>query len=106
MKHYAIAEIDITDSSWVAQYVQDVTGLIERAGGRYLARTSQIEKIEGQRKVPQVCLIIEWPSRDAAAAFYESDEYRPYRQRRMAGAQNEIVLVAGEDVAQLAQIPQ
>ena len=104
MKYYAVAEIDIIDWSWVRDYVTNVTRLVERAGGRYLARTSQIEKIEGERKIPQIFLIIEWPSKDTADAFYDSDEYRPYRQSRMAGARNEFVLVAGEDINKAAQI--
>ena len=43
MKYYAVAEIDITDRNWVGDYVKNVTRLVERAGGRYLARTSRIE---------------------------------------------------------------
>jgi uncharacterized protein (DUF1330 family) len=104
MKYYTVAELDITDQSWVSAYVKNVTKLVERSGGRYLARTSNIEKIEGERKTPQIFLIIEWPSRDAAELFYESDEYRPYRQSRIEGARNEFVLVAGEDTAKTAKI--
>ncbi|HJT01687.1 MAG TPA: DUF1330 domain-containing protein [Terriglobales bacterium] len=104
MKYYAVAEIEITDRSWVAAYIQNVTRLVEQRGGRYLARTSKIEKLEGEPKVPQVFLIIEWPSREAAKAFYESEEYRPYRQSRMAGAKNEFLLVAGEDMTGTARV--
>jgi uncharacterized protein (DUF1330 family) len=104
MKYYTVAELDITDQSWVSAYVKNVTKLVERSGGRYLARTSNIEKIEGERKTPQIFLIIEWPSSDAAKLFYESDEYRPYRQSRIEGARNEFVLVAGEDTAKAAKI--
>jgi len=35
---------------------------------------------------------------------YESSEYRPYRESRKAGARNEFVLVAGEDVNKAARI--
>lgn len=104
MKYYSVAEIEITDQIWVPAYVKNVTKLVEQHGGRYLARTSNIEKIEGERKAPQIFLIIEWPSKDAAKAFYESDEYRPYRQSRMEGAKNEFLLIAGEDIAKAAQI--
>ncbi len=103
MKYYAVVEIEITDRNWVAAYVENVTRLVEQHGGRYLARTSKIEKIEGQRKLPQVLVIIEWPSQEAAKDFYESDEYRPYRQSRIAGARNEFLLVAGEDMTKAAQ---
>ncbi len=105
MKYYAVVEIEITDRSWVAAYVQDVTRLVEQHGGRYLVRTSKIEKIEGQRKLPQVLVIVEWPSQEAAKDFYESDEYRPYRQSRIAGASNEFLLAAGEDMTGAARIP-
>jgi uncharacterized protein (DUF1330 family) len=104
MKYYAVAELDLTDPSWVRDYVANVTGMVERHGGRYLARTAQIEKVEGERTPPQVFLIIEWPSKEAADAFYESEEYRPYREGRRRGARNEFLLVAGEDVNGLAQI--
>ena len=104
MKYYAVAEIDVTDRSWVLEYVKNVTGLVESHGGRYLARTSQIEKLEGERRTPQIFLIIEWPSRDAAVAFYESEEYRPYRQQRLQGSRGEFILVAGEDINKAAQI--
>ena len=104
MKYYAVAELEIVDQGWVADYVQTVTRLVESHGGRYLARTSRIEKLEGERPEPQILLLIEWPSREAALAFYESDEYRPYRQRRLAGAKNELALVSGEDVTGTARI--
>ena len=104
MKYYSVAEIDVTDQSWVAAYVRNVTPLVERAGGRYLARTAKVEKIEGDRPRPQIALVIEWPSREAAMAFYESDEYRPYRESRIAGATNRFLLVAGEDMTGAAHV--
>jgi uncharacterized protein (DUF1330 family) len=96
--------MEVTDRSWVAEYVKNVTKMVEQRGGRYLARTSKVEKVEGERKLPQVFLIIEWPSEEAAEAFYESEEYRPYREARIAGAKNEFLLVAGEDVTKTAHI--
>jgi len=47
MKYYSIAETEITDKSWVSDYVKNVTRLVEQSGGRFLARTSKIQKIEG-----------------------------------------------------------
>ena len=69
MKFYSVAEIEITDQSWVPEYVKNVTRLVEQRGGRYLVRTSKVEKIEGERNVPQVFLIIEWPSRDVYSSI-------------------------------------
>lgn len=103
MRYYAVAEIDITDPRWLRDYVARVTPMVEGRGGRYLARTPQIEQIEGER-APQGFLLIEWPSKEAAEEFYESDEYRPYRESRRAGMTGEMFLVAGEDVNGAARI--
>ncbi len=104
MKHYAVAELDVTDPAWVRDYVADVTPMVQRRGGRYLARSAHVERVEGEKPLPQVLLIIEWPSKQAADEFYDSDEYRPYREARRAGARNEFVLVSGEDVNGVAAI--
>ena len=106
MKYYMIGEVETTDASWVPDYVQNVTGMVERFGGRYLARTPKAEKVEGERKLTGIIVVVEWPSKEAAIAFYESEEYRPYRQKRLAGAKNEFVLVAGEDVTNTAHVPE
>lgn len=104
MKYYAIAEIDIVDQGWVADYVKNVTPMLERYGGRYLARTSKIDKLEGDRKPPQLVVLVEFPSKEAAERFYQSEEYRPYLQARKAGGKNEFILVAGEDMTRAAPV--
>jgi uncharacterized protein (DUF1330 family) len=104
MKHYTVAQIDVTDTAWVRQYVSQVTGMVERAGGRYLARTTAVDKLEGDRPAPQLVLLIEWPDRQAADRFYDSEEYSEHKRRRLAGARNETLVVAGEDVNGIARI--
>jgi uncharacterized protein (DUF1330 family) len=104
MKYYAVAELDVTDPAWIRDYVANVTGMVERHGGRYLARTGRIEKLEGEGSPPQVMVLIEWPSKEVADQFYVSEEYRPYRERRRGGAQNTFLLIAGEDVNGVAKI--
>jgi uncharacterized protein (DUF1330 family) len=104
MKYYAVAQLDVTDPAWVADYVTEVTPMVERHGGRYLARSARVERIEGDARTPQIVLLIEWPSKEAADAFYASDEYAPFRSARIAGAHNDFLLVAGEDVGGVAHI--
>jgi uncharacterized protein (DUF1330 family) len=106
VKYYCVVEVDTTDPSWVSAYVQNVTKLVEARGGRYLTRTSALEKIEGERALPRLLVILEWPSKESAMAFYASEDYRPYRESRLAGAKNEFLLAAGEDIAGVAHIGQ
>jgi uncharacterized protein (DUF1330 family) len=104
MKYYAIAEIEVTDPAWLADYVENTTRIVESHGGRYLARTPKAQRIEGDREPPQISLLIEWPSKEAAEAFYESEAYRPFRESRRAGSRGQFVLVAGEDVTGAARM--
>lgn len=99
MKVYAVGLLDITNPQWLKEYVANVTPMVERYGGRYLARTSRATRLEGEGAPPQIFVVVEFPSREAADAFYASDEYRPYRQSRIDGTHGEFFLVPGEDVA-------
>jgi len=105
MKYYFVSEIEITDRNWTSAYVANVTRLVEDCGGRFLARTSRLEIIEGEPTTPpQLLVIIEWPSKEVANRFYESDAYRPYRQSRIGGSKGKLFLVPGEDLTKTAQI--
>jgi len=99
MKYYAVGELDFIDQNWVAAYVANVTRTVEQFGGRYLARTSRVDQLEGEGKPPQLFVIIEWPSKEIAQEFYQSAEYRTYRDSRLAGARCRFNLIAGEDIA-------
>ncbi|HEX3511354.1 MAG TPA: DUF1330 domain-containing protein [Solirubrobacteraceae bacterium] len=104
MKFYTVAELDITDPGWIPDYVENTTRLVEKAGGRYLARTPNSEKVEGERPASHIYLLIEWPSKEAADTFYASEEYRPYLEGRRNGSAGEFVLVAGEDINGVAKM--
>ena len=99
MKHYVVAELNISDDSWVLSYLEEVTRMVEHHGGRYLVRTPKIHKIEGEKPIPQIFIIIEFPSKESALTFYSSAEYQPFLKARKEGGSTEMLLVAGEDIA-------
>lgn len=103
--YYAVATLTIIDPSWVPAYVDEVTRMVERHGGRYLTRTTRVEQLEGDPgATPQLVLLIAWPSAEHAKALYDSDEYAPHKQARLAGSEGTFWLVSGEDVNGIAQI--
>jgi len=104
MKHFTIAGIDITEQSWIPEYVERTTEMVERHGGRYLTRTATIDHMEGDRTPPQIVLVIEWPSKEAATGFYESDEYQPLLEMRKKGSTGDFWLVPAEDVNGVARV--
>lgn len=98
MTCYAIVEMNVHDDRWIAGYGPPVTALVEKHGGRYLARTPDIQRLEGHGVPPNRMAVLEFPSRQAALAFYEDPEYRPHLEDRLAGADCRFFLVTGEDV--------
>ena len=54
---------------------------------------------KGDGDPPNIVAIIEWPSKEAAEAFYSDPDYQPYLKSRLAGASGDLLLIAGEDIA-------
>ena len=97
MPHYAIVSVTPTSDDWIPSYLETVTPLVHRHGGRYLARTADHHRLEGDGPSPALQVILEWPSKEAAEAFYNDPEYAPHRDARLAGAVNDFYLVSGVD---------
>lgn len=101
MKYYAIGNLDFISNEWLVEYLQKVTPMVERVGGRYLARSPSVEVIEGEGVAPQSVVLIEFPSKEAAEQFYYSDEYEPFKKSRQGGSRGQFLLVAGQDIANM-----
>ena len=97
MKYYAVVEFTVTNPEWLPEYGVEVTKMVEKWEGKYLARTSELEVIEGDIEPKTIAVIIEWPSKDAAISFYNSEEYKPFLDARLAGSKGTFMLVAGKD---------
>ena len=96
MKYYAVVLITVTNDAWINEYLPRVSALVSRHGGNYLARTQTMERVEGDGALPSIVAVIEWPSKDAAQAFYKDPEYQPYLRSRLEGTHGDFLLVAGE----------
>lgn len=96
MKHLVIVETNITEPSWVHDYLSKVTPLLSKFSGKYITRTSSIELLEGQEK-PQYSLVAEFETKEDALAFYTSDEYAPFKKARQNGSSSKFLLVPVEN---------
>jgi uncharacterized protein (DUF1330 family) len=91
---YAVVTFDITDRSWVEPYLEKVADLVAKHGGRYLAKGSHHEQVEGDTR-PSQLVVLEFPSMDDLRGFYDDPEYRPLRDARIAGTEGSFFLVPG-----------
>ena len=95
MVAYVMGTVTITDGSWVEDYIPKVQAQVEAHGGRYIARNTEIEKLEGPAEVPSVAVIIEFPSLARARDWYDSAEYQPQLRARQAGSIGNLILLDG-----------
>ncbi len=95
MTAYVVAHVEVLDPEGYRAYPQLNTPLVERFGGHFVARGGQVEKFEGDAG-PYRLVVIEFPSMDAARAWYHSPEYQEIARIRQAHAHTHLLaLVEG-----------
>jgi uncharacterized protein (DUF1330 family) len=99
MTCYVYGDITLKHQDWVMEYLGRINGFIVKHGGRVLSRTIKMEKIEGDRPLPTNVILVAFPDREAALAFFNDPAYQPLRQLRIDGAISEFTLFPGEDLA-------
>lgn len=94
MAAYVIYQGEITDAARYDVYKSRAAASIERAGGRYVARAGEVATLEGDPP-PERTVVIEFPTMEAALAWYHGDEYSAARQLREGAARCRMYVVDG-----------
>ena len=95
MSVYMIVEAkEVFNTAKYGEYVRLVPALVEKFGGRYLARGGEVTVVEGDWK-PQRLVIVEFGSLDQFRAWWNSPEYRKIAHLREQGAKTHAVIVQG-----------
>ena len=94
MAGYLIANIDVRDPAKFEEYRDKVVPVIKKFGGRYLIRGGDVRRLEGNLPFKRV-VVLEFPTVGAAQQFYDSTEYQPILNLRLASTQSDVVLVQG-----------
>ncbi len=92
MPVYIVSRVDISDPERMAGYMEAAPATVEAFGGKYIVRTGNIEVIEGDQTCDRV-VVLEFPSREQALAWYNSQDYRPLRDVRWQSANASIMLL-------------
>lgn len=99
MAVYLIAEVKVTDESWIPDYAAHVHGIVHKHGGKYLSRSGNIINMEGESLDTTLIALLEFPSLEAARAFANDPEYEPYGKARRAGSVSRFNLIDDTDLA-------
>jgi uncharacterized protein (DUF1330 family) len=95
MAAYVIAQINAINAERYPEYTAQVPATIAKYGGRFIARGGNAEVLEGSLSLPQRLVIIEFPSREAAKAWWSSEEYGPLKALRQEISDGTLFLVDG-----------
>ena len=93
-KAYIVGQVTVHDPESYTKYSQHVSGTLALHGGKYLVRGGNSTQLEGSEQGDRK-VVIEFPSREAALAWYNSPEYQAILPIRKANSEGHIALVDG-----------
>ena len=99
MSVFLIADVTVTDESWIPGYAEKVHDIVGKHGGKYLSRSGNISTIEGDPLESTLIALIEFPSREALDAFVSDPDYAPYGEARQKGSISRFHVIDDTDIA-------
>jgi uncharacterized protein (DUF1330 family) len=96
MPAYLVTFIRVTDRETFRQYRKLAVPAVAQYGGRFLVRDGARTVLEGKFDDKELVLI-EFPSAGDARIFYDSPEYQAARDKRIGGADFDMMIVQGTD---------
>ena len=94
MKAYMIVTAAIADrQAFIAGYGAAAGALVEKFGGKYVLRGPGAMLLEGGFGDGASMVISEWPSKEAALAFWNSPEYAEAKKLREGVAECQVLLI-------------
>jgi uncharacterized protein (DUF1330 family) len=94
MAAYVIVDIEVHDPVRYAQYREMATPTVAAFGGRYLVRGGGVSILEGSWPTSRF-VVLEFPTKEQARAWWDSDLYRPAKALRHQTATTKMILVEG-----------
>ena len=94
MAAYIVIRITVKDPIQLKEYQQVAPSIIDKFGGKLLARGGEVASLEGPTENRRI-VIIEFPGMEEAKSFYYSPEYTEAIELRKSAAEFELVVVEG-----------
>ena len=94
MPAYAVAHMrQVSMGPAVVEYLQRIDATLAPFGGRFIVHGGEVEILEGSW--PGFLIVIEFPDRDRASAWYNSAAYQEIVTLRTDNSESEVVMVDG-----------
>jgi uncharacterized protein (DUF1330 family) len=97
MVAYWVARAKINDPDQYKKYADLAPGILQKFGGKFLARGGKFKILEGPEKFHRF-VVIEFPSFEQAVACHESPEYLEAAAHRKKDGAGELEIVIVESI--------
>ena len=94
MKAYIIADVNVTDPTRYEDYKKLMPDSLVPFGGKFIVRGGETKTLEGDRKTGRI-VILEFPSKEKANAWWSSSEYAPAKAIRQSVSHAQSIVVEG-----------
>ena len=94
MPVYLIIDIAVIDQDLFGEFMAGVPAVLEKYGGRYLARSGEVSTMVGDWQ-PERIVLIEFESVEQVEDFFASPEYQDLVSLREQSAATRAILVEG-----------
>ena len=91
---YIVGDVDVTDPDRYKDYSSHTEETLRPFGGRFIVRGGDKEVLEGAWR-PNRLVVIEFPDRESAQGWYDSEAYRAILPIRQEASTGSLVLVEG-----------
>ncbi len=96
MPAYIFGKLIVENWDWYREYRSVTEPLVEKHGGRYLIKGGEAERLEGAEPPGHALVLIEFPDREAAQAWYSDPDYaRMIALRKASGVTTDLLLAEG-----------
>ena len=89
-----VIEIEVLNEGLYSEYVERVPEVIEKHGGKYLARGCRITSLSGDWN-PERIVIIEFEDTESCRACFRSEEYSEIAYLRERSTRGRSIIVEG-----------
>ncbi len=99
MTVYVIANVKVTDESWIPEYAEQVHDIVHRHGGKYLSRSANLTCLEGEPLDTTMIALLAFPDAKSVTAFAQDPDYARFGKARQEGSVSQFTMIDDTDVA-------
>jgi uncharacterized protein (DUF1330 family) len=95
MGAYFVLQIEWTNEEGRQQYIRGLGDMIAKHGGDFIIASREYRVAEGSWR-PGLFIVIKFPTKQALAEWYDSEEYAPVREIRLKNSRSDAIIVEGD----------